>query len=208
MVTPGRIVLLNGVSSAGKTTLATAFRDQRSAVGELWVLIGIDDVLSKLPLEWVDLGLTTGPGPFAAEGMSFATGPGGPTVRVGPTCRRLLELYHRTVATAARLGLDVIVDDVVVDDGLLRDWLEVLAGLDPVWVAVRCSREIAEQRERARGDRPIGMAGAQHATVHRDVPYAFEIDTGVLSPAAALSEFIRQLGDADPRRGQSCRDAI
>jgi hypothetical protein len=38
-----RVVVLNGASSAGKTTLATAFRDQRAAVGDFWLLTGIDE---------------------------------------------------------------------------------------------------------------------------------------------------------------------
>jgi hypothetical protein len=44
-----RVVILNGGSSAGKTTLGTAFRDQRAADGDFWLLIGIDDFLAKLP---------------------------------------------------------------------------------------------------------------------------------------------------------------
>jgi chloramphenicol 3-O-phosphotransferase len=50
----------NGASSSGKTTLASAFRDERAAAGEFWLLMGIDDFLSKVPAEWLDLGLATG----------------------------------------------------------------------------------------------------------------------------------------------------
>ena len=55
-----RIVVLNGSSSAGKTTLANAFRDQRAAVGDFWLLIGIDDFLAKLPIEWKAAGADVG----------------------------------------------------------------------------------------------------------------------------------------------------
>jgi chloramphenicol 3-O phosphotransferase len=146
-VTPsGRLVILNGASSSGKTTLATAFRDQQAALGEFWLLIGIDDFLSKLPPEWLDLGLATGPGARAIEGLRFTTTPTGRALAVGETCRRLLHVYHRAVAAAARSGLDVV-DDVVIDEGILDDWLEVLAGLQPTWIGVRCSPEMAVERE-------------------------------------------------------------
>jgi chloramphenicol 3-O-phosphotransferase len=142
----GRLVVLNGVSSAGKTTLACAFRDARAAVGEFWFLVGIDDVLSKLPAQWVDLGLEAGEGSHANDGMRFEAGPSGVTLRVGSVGRKLLEVYHRTVAAAVRLGLNVIVNDVVVDDATRDDWFHVLDGLDPTWVAIQCLPEVADRR--------------------------------------------------------------
>lgn len=100
----------------------------------------------------------------------------------------LLHAYHHAVAAAARSGLNVIVDDVVIDDGVLGDWLEVLDELEPTWVAVRCSPEITAERELRRGDRPVGMTGTQTNSVHRSLRYAFEIDTGELTPSEALDE--------------------
>jgi chloramphenicol 3-O phosphotransferase len=191
---PGRLVILNGASSSGKTTLATAFRDRRAALGEFWLLIGIDDFLSKLPVAWLDLGLATGPGMRAHDGLRFEMTPAGRELKVGDTCRRLLHAYHQAAAAAVREGLDVIVDDVVVDDAILHDWLEVLEDLRPTWVAIRCSPETAARRERARGDRPVGMTGTQTTTVHRSVSYAFEVDTDELSPGEALAELCGRLG--------------
>lgn len=136
-------MILNGASSSGKTTLATAFRDQQAAVGEF--------------------------------------------------CRRLLHVYHHAVAAAARSGLDVIVDDVVVDEGILDDWLDVLSELQPTWIGVRCSPEVAVEREQRRGDRPVGMTSTQSMSVHRHVRYAFEIDTGDLTPSECLIELTRKL---------------
>jgi chloramphenicol 3-O phosphotransferase len=191
---PGRLIILNGVSSSGKTTLASAFRDERAAAGEFWLLIGIDDFLSKVPAEWLDLGLATGPGTRAEDGLRFATSSTGRELKIGASCRRLLHAYHHAVAAAARSGLNVIVDDVVIDDEVLRDWLEVLDELEPTWVAVRCPPEITAERELRRGDRPVGMTGTQTNSVHRLVRYAFEIDTGELTPSEALDELRGRLG--------------
>jgi chloramphenicol 3-O-phosphotransferase len=62
-------VILNGASSAGKTTLASAFRDQRAGSGDFWLLVGIDDFLAKLPTEWMSAGPDRGA--FAADGESI-----------------------------------------------------------------------------------------------------------------------------------------
>jgi chloramphenicol 3-O phosphotransferase len=184
----GRLIILNGASSSGKTTLASAFRDERATAGEFWLLIGIDDFLSKVPAAWLDLGLATGPGAYAHDGLRFETSSTGPHLKIGATCRRLLHAYHHAAAAAARSGLNVIVDDVVIDDEVLGDWLDVLGELKPTWVGVRCPQEITTQRERRRGDRPAGMTVTQTDSVHRSVRYAFEIDTAELTPSEALDE--------------------
>ena len=190
MAVPGQLIILNGASSSGKTTLATGFRDQRAAAGELWLLLGIDDYLSKLPAQWVDLGFPTGPGAQAGDGLRFEVSADGRRLEVGAACRRLLRAYHHAVAAAVRCGLHVIVDDVVIDDEVLRDWLDVLGELEPTWVAVRCAPELARERERQRGDRPIGMTATQTDLVHRSVPYALELDTGDLTPSQALDALV------------------
>jgi chloramphenicol 3-O phosphotransferase len=190
----GRLVVLNGVSSSGKTTLASSFRDEQARSGDFWLLIGIDDALSKLPSQWVDLGLLTGPGEYADGGLWFEQTPSGRRLRVGELGRELIDLYHQWVSVAVRSGMNVIVDDVVVDRETYESWERVLEGLEPVWVAVRCPLEVAESRELARGDRALGLARAQHDVVHRDIPYAFEIDTGDLSAPQAHAALRRCLG--------------
>ena len=190
----GRVVILNGVSSAGKSTLATAFRDERARRGEFWMLLGIDDVLSKLTAEWYDVGLESGVGARAEEGLFFVRDGLTQRLGVGVLLRRLLVIYHDWVATAAMAGINVIVDEVVLDGPTYESWVRALDGLEVTWVAARCDPAIAAARESARGDRPLGMASAQHDVVHRGIPYAFEIDTGTLTPSQAHDELRRGLG--------------
>ncbi len=191
---PGRLVLLNGVSSSGKTTLSSSFRDERARSGDFWMLIGIDDALSKLPSQWVDLGLATGPGEYSDGGLWFEQTPSGRRLRLGQLGRQLIDVYHQWVSVAVRAGMNVIVDDVVIDRATYDSWERTLDGLEPIWVAVRCPVEIAESRERRRGDRALGLARAQHDVVHRDVPYAFEVDTGELTAPQAHAALCRGLG--------------
>jgi chloramphenicol 3-O phosphotransferase len=185
-------VILNGAPSSGKTTLATAFRDQRAAIGDFWLLISIDDVLSKIPGEWKSAGSEHGP--FAADGIRFDTTQRGPAVRVGNVGRRMLRAYQAAVAAAAQVGLNVIVDEVVIDRTSWDGWTAALTGLDVVWVGIRCSPDVAEKRNRARGGRYTGLARALTFTVHQGARYDFEIDTTTQTPDEALSQLTSRLG--------------
>lgn len=186
-------MILNGASSSGKTTIATGFLDQRAAVGDFWLLIALDDFLAKLPVEWLSVGSHRGT--RAREGIRFERGNQGIEVRVGEVARKLLRAYQAGVAAAARVGVNVIVDDVVIDGTHWDDWGTTIAGLDVTWVGVRCSPDVAEQRERWRDDHRLsGLARAQAAVVHRYPRYDFEVDTTTRTRGQALSEFLRHLG--------------
>jgi len=187
-----RVVVLNGASSAGKTTLATAFRDQRARAGDFWLVIGIDDFLAKLPAEWMSAGRDRGA--FADDGVRFEPTAEGIDVSVGSLGRQLLRAYQACVRAAAQTGLNVMVDEVVIDDTSWTDWVAALRGLEVVWVGVRCAAEVAEERSTVRGDRYRGLARAQTAIVHRYPTYDFEIDTTTGGPDQALAELTRRLG--------------
>jgi chloramphenicol 3-O phosphotransferase len=192
-----RVVVLNGAPSSGKTLIATGFRDQRALVGDFWLLTGIDDYLAKLPGEWKAAGGQGGP--FAADGVRFETVAGHVQVSVGSVGRQLFRAYQATVAAAAKAGLNVMVDEVVIDGTSYQDWLAALTGLEVVWVGIRCSARVAEERNRRRkDDRYTGLAAALTVTVHRDVSYDFEIDTTAVTPAAAVLELGQRLGYTDP----------
>ena len=188
-----RIVVLNGAPSSGKTTISSAFRDERASLGDLWLVTGIDDYLAKLPTEWRSAGGRGGP--YAADGVRFEAVEGEVRVNVGSVGRRLLRAYQASVAAASRAGLNVMVDEVIVDRTSWRDWGIALAGLDVVWVGIRCSADVAEERNRARADeRYAGLATALTVAVHQDAIYDFEIDTTALTPPAALEELTHHLG--------------
>ena len=51
-MTPGRVVILDGTSSSGKTTLAKGLQQRLIAEGTCWVVTGVDDFFAKMPREW------------------------------------------------------------------------------------------------------------------------------------------------------------
>lgn len=181
-------MILNGVSSAGKTTLIRAFVEDRAAVGDCWIHVALDDFIAKLPRQWI--GVTEWPGLFANEGLSFALDGDGLVVRVGEVGRRLLAAYQHAVAAWARSGFDVIVDEVAFDQEAAHDWDDALVGLSVTWGGLRCDPEVAAARELARGDRLPGLARGQSAVVHQHVAYDFELDSTSATPAALCSELV------------------
>jgi len=180
MTRPGRVIVLNGTTSAGKSTLAAALQAQLGALGRCWIVLGIDDFLGKLPAAWVGF---FEHGAHADDGIRFERVGAEVTLHLGPVGRALLAGYRDAVAAVARRGMDVIVDEVVLDEDAWDQWAAGLTGLDAFWVRVDCPVEVCEQRERARGDRLTGQARSQSAFVHRFPRYDVAVDTSTGAPA-------------------------
>ena len=154
----GTVILLNGTSSAGKTTIA---RELQTRLDSVFLHVGIDHFMSMLPSRYFGVGP-----PFtraALEGFRWVRPPTGEETRgvvieAGPLAQQVVSSYHRSVASLARTGMNVIVDDVLLDPDWLDDWLAVLEGIPALLVGVRCPLAEIERRELARGDREPGQA--------------------------------------------------
>lgn len=162
----GRVILLNGTSSAGKSSLARALQD---ALETPWIFLSADNVLGGYP--------------FNHRGAA-AEAPWRPLGR----------LFYETVALFATSGVDVVAEQVFQNPVQLVDAVEVLHEL-PLWfVGVRCDLAEAERREAQRGDgtKP-GTARSQINKVHAHDVYDIEVDTTTTSSSAAAHAIIRGL---------------
>ncbi|MET8771965.1 chloramphenicol phosphotransferase CPT [Streptomyces sp. NPDC004658] len=158
-----QVILLNGGSSAGKSGIA---RCLQAVLPDPWLVFGIDSLVDALPPRLQDA--ADGGIEFAADGE----------VRVGAGFRSLEAAWMEGVAATARAGARIVVDDVFLGGAASQQrWRKALAGLDVLWVGVRCDAEVAAARETARGDRTPGMAAAQAGVVHHGVSYDLEVDT-------------------------------
>lgn len=139
-----------------------------------WLLLGIDLFLWMLPAEMVS----------DPEGISVHEG-------VITRGRRFIDLYsafQEAVATLARSGLDLILDEVTLEGAADQGrWDAALRDLDVLWVGVRCAPDIAASRELERGDRSWGTARQQATSVHTGVRYDAEVDSGVLDLQTAAN---------------------
>lgn len=167
-----RVIILNGGSSAGKTSVARALQD---LLPGSWLTFGTDTLVDALPARMREGG----------DGIAF--GPDG-EVTPGEEFRRLDGAWALGLAAAARAGAHLIIDEVFVGGPASQArWRDALAGLDVLWVGVRCDPEVAAAREAARGDRITGMAAGQAALVHRGIHYDLEVDTTGTAPSACAA---------------------
>ena len=184
---PGRIILINGTSSSGKTTLVRALQ---AATPDLWLEMGIDRFAYALPGRvngqptWPLLFPYVRPdgrsdGPFTIE-----------TTALG---NRFISGMHAAAAALADSGLNVIVDHVILEPEWVAEMRRLWARFDVLFVGVRCPLGAVLERERAREDRTIGQAEAQFDVVHRWTTYDVEVDTSILTPGEAVSRILAVL---------------
>lgn len=177
----GRVLLINGPSSSGKTELVRAIQ----AVSEgPWVSAGIDAFWNMIPGRWL------APGPLAAHGLSFRTEEygGAPVLRTqcGPLIQQVARGMRRSVAALACAGCDVVCDDAFLDPSWPADWARALNGIDAWLIGLHCPPSVLDAREEARGDRHRGEARGQADIVHRGLSYDLAYDSSA-SPAEAIA---------------------
>jgi chloramphenicol 3-O phosphotransferase len=184
-VTTGSVIVLNGPSSSGKTTLASALQRRFAADGACWFVYSMDDYFAKVPVDWVAAGNHVGA--HAEAGVILERVDGEFRMRMGPIGRQVLAAWRGAVGSAARAGLNVIADDVVLTAEEWQGWQTELDGIDAHWVRVQTALDVLEARELARGDRMPGHARAQYEDSYRYPTYDTEVDTGILDPDTAAA---------------------
>ena len=145
----------------------------------------------------VDAFLLSLPPPLhgAEDGVRFVAVPGDDgrdvtAIEVGPRALALLRASHRAMAAIACDGVSVLLDEVLLSDDLRQSYRQAFDGLPLMTVKVHCSPEVADERERARGDRMPGLASGLAALVHEGMVYDAEVETStadVGTLAAALA---------------------
>lgn len=166
------VVLLNGVGSVGKGSVAKALQ---GLTREPFLHVAMDAFLDMLPERYFD----------HDEGLRFVqrTLDGEPAVEVtsGAVTERLLAGMRQAVRALADAGNNLVVDEVA-ERPAMAEYERLLAPFRLHRVGLMASLDVLEQRERQRGDRMIGLARWQVAHLHRRQVYDLEIDTSALTP--------------------------
>lgn len=167
----GRIILLNGTSSSGKSGIARCLLDMLDTP---WFHMSVD-----------------------AFGEMRALVPV-PEQEINPMLARTRAGFHRAVAGMASAGNDIVVDHVLSEPWRLDDCLTLFEPFEVLLVGVHCDVAELSRRELARGDRTPGQAAAQIAQVHAHGLYDLELDTTVLDAAAAAAQVAAFLRSRPP----------
>lgn len=168
---PGRVILLNGTSSSGKSSIA---KELLATLDGAWYHLAVDQFHRiRSRHDWSE--------------EEFL-----------PVFQRTVLGFHRAVAGMASAGNDVIVDHILGERWRLADCLTVLDGLPVLFVGVRCSLNELERRERERGNRTIGRAALQFPLVHQHGVYDLEVDSERHTPAECAAQIRDSLDAAKP----------
>ncbi|BBA87664.1 hypothetical protein MPSD_20970 [Mycobacterium pseudoshottsii JCM 15466] len=148
----GKLILLNGGSSAGKTSLALAFQD---LAAECWMHLGIDVFWKALPPKQHDLARVW-PQYYTWESVVEADGLDWFTVHPGPILDQAMHARYHAIRAYLDNGMNVVADDVIWKREWLIDTLQIFEGAQVWMVGVHVSDEEGARREEERGDRYAG----------------------------------------------------
>ena len=147
----GKIIILNGVSSSGKSTLSRVLQDK---VSEAFFVITGDDFMEMLGRsKYVDISTEAYIQFYTAE------------------CQ--------TAKALSDIGMNLIMDNVFLKDEKvgLKEWVELLHDYPVLFVHVTCPLEELRRREKERGNRDIGQGESQLTDLNPQDTYDITVDT-------------------------------
>jgi chloramphenicol 3-O phosphotransferase len=175
----GTIIILNGPSAAGKSSIQKEF--QYLMMPNLWVKVGIDNLFDKPmpditlenlsfwqsenPIRWVTMSKDSDENNI----MTLFTGEHGDKVAYA---------MNSAIAEYAKNGCNVIVDYIAYKQEWLHDLQNKLANIKTCWVKVEIPLSTIEEREVARATSPKGHARSHYDTVHWDLAYDLKVNSG------------------------------
>jgi chloramphenicol 3-O phosphotransferase len=167
--------MLNGVGSVGKSATARALQAITSSP---FLHVSMDAFLDMLPeamLSHPD-GLLFEPA--IEDGLRVVA------IRTGAVFEQAMRGMRHACAAMAAQGNSLIIDGVFLEAEMAAAYRDLLQPTTLHLVGLFAPLEVLEARERARGDREIGLARWQYGRVHRDIDYDLKIDTALATPAA------------------------
>jgi chloramphenicol 3-O phosphotransferase len=180
-VSTGTIILLNGASSSGKTSILQALQD---SLEEPYLNAGIDKFIWMLPERYLER-------PLWDEVLGLA-------IEAGEPGRRLFSGMHHAIAGLAWAGNNVLADHVLVEQMWLEECTRLFHGLNAYLVGIYCPLEILEQREALRRNRTPGQARLQFPRVHASIPYDLVVDSSLYSPQDCARLIMERMAAAPP----------
>jgi chloramphenicol 3-O phosphotransferase len=168
---PGRVILLNGPSSSGKSSIGRALQ---TVLDDPWFLFPVDSLGAMRSTSHKML----------AEDQ------------IDAMLRRTRRGYHRAVAALASVGNDVIMDYPLSEPWRLDDLLDVLRTCRVTLVDVHCDPDELDRRERHRADRPAGLARSQDVFGQNDRDIT--VDTTNTTARACAITIARDIASPGP----------
>ena len=189
----GSVIVLNGPSGAGKTSIQKEF--QYLMMPNLWIKTGIDSLFDA-PMPAIipeNMSFWQSPNPIRwVETSQDAQGNNVITLFVGEQGERVAYAMNSAIADYAKNGCNVIVDYIAYKQAWFDDLQKKLEGIKTYYVAVEIPLETLEAREAARGTSPKGHARSHYFTVYGNKKYDLTVNSAMHS-AKEIAQQIKQL---------------
>ena len=165
----GRIIFLNGVTSAGKTSIVDALQRRE----DIFFYVVANDLFEEM----------VGENYLRADYWKYLS-------------EVIIMMYH-TAKLFSDMGKNVLIDGILVEREELKphylQLLDILQDNPLDIVEVYCPLDICRQRNLARGDRYETQSEEQHALMAEKIAYRLRVDTSVCSPGECAETIIREL---------------
>ena len=186
-LTPPYVILLNGVGSAGKSSIARALQGR---VQTPLLHVQMDVFLDMLPAALQEHPSTFTYAQIVRDGFYEVE------IAEGAVGKQLLQGMRCAVKAMAETGCSLVVDDVLIgaSDPGFDDYRRLLVPFSFRTVGVFASLETLERREKERGDRLQGLARWQYTRVHNDISYDLVVNSDNFSPPEIADQIIQAFG--------------
>jgi chloramphenicol 3-O phosphotransferase len=189
----GKIILLNGCSSSGKTTLAVKLQQ---LLQEPYQHMALDQFRDGMPSRV--RGLNSPAGDPGASGLNVVpaqqNGEWVTQIQFGDYGEKVLKAMRRSIAGFAEMGCNVIVDDLLFKREYLEDYMSVLNPEKTWFIGVKCSFDVVLAREALRPGRFPGTAVSHYEQVHEHgLGYDLEVDTSAATPRQVAQSIVDRI---------------
>ena len=188
----GKLIVLNGGSSSGKTAIAQAFQD---LAPESWMHLGIDMFWYAIPPSQLDMQRVRPEyhtwDVVETDGLQwFGLTP-------GPLLNKAMHARYKAIRVYLEDGMNVIADDLIWKRDWLVDFLRIFEGYEVWMVGIHVSDEEGARREAERYNGIPGTNRGSARAAHADAEYDFELDSTDIAVPALARELLE--------RYQTCR---
>lgn len=165
----GRIIFLNGVTSAGKTSIVEAIQEHE----DIFFYVVANDLFKEMVGERY---LRENYWKYLSE--------------------VIIMMYH-TAKLYSDMGKNVLIDGILVEREEIKphyqQLLEILKDNPLDLVEVYCPLDICRKRNIIRGDRYETQSDEQYELMAKDIKYKLKVDTSLHSPAESADIIINEL---------------
>lgn len=169
----GRIVFLNGVTSAGKTSIVEAIQARE----DVFFYVVANDLFQEMVGEKY---LRENYWKYLSE--------------------IIIMMYH-TAKLYSDMGKNVLIDGILVEREEIKphyqQLLEILKDNPLDIVEIYCPLDVCRKRNLMRGDRYETQSEEQHELMAKNIAYRLRVDTSLHSAAACADRIIHALFQAD-----------